>query len=200
MFKPNDVFESLLKIFTIKKYSSHEHRRGLAWSCDLYRNNKKIANVSHKGCGDATSIDFLELSHRQEVVDVLRKQFPETEQAFIDNYFIDSEMTTPMHKGDRELLEDLIELCVTDKEQKAQRRKMLKQCEKGFCFGSIYNYGAFGFKDTLANIKSAYGMEPIQEAYKKALSAAKKKGGTVLNEESQLIELGLIKPSESKDS
>lgn len=42
---------------TLKGYSETETRRGLAWSCKVYRENKKIGLVSNSGDGGMTTTD-----------------------------------------------------------------------------------------------------------------------------------------------
>jgi len=46
--------------FQFKKLQSMEGRDGIAYSCDLYFDNQKIAHVENRGNGGMTMIDYVE--------------------------------------------------------------------------------------------------------------------------------------------
>lgn len=49
-------------LYSAKGYKELEHDRGIAWSANIYRENKKVGEVSNRGCGGCDDID-LPLEH-----------------------------------------------------------------------------------------------------------------------------------------
>jgi hypothetical protein len=43
---------------SVKAWSTTETHRGVAWSCKVYLDGKKLGMVSNEGCGGMTRIDF----------------------------------------------------------------------------------------------------------------------------------------------
>lgn len=56
----------------MKSYSTTETDRGVAWSCNLYLNGKKLGMVSNRGDGGMTHIDF-GADEQSEVVALLKQ-------------------------------------------------------------------------------------------------------------------------------
>lgn len=79
--------------WSVKNYRSLEHRRGVAYSADLYLRNKKVGWVECQGIGDGAVADFFyERDDARSLFDDCAQQaFKGTEFAFLaDEFFVEA--------------------------------------------------------------------------------------------------------------
>ncbi len=197
MFESHPIQKEVTN-FTVKAFKQHTHRRGIAWSCNLYDGSKKIASVSQAGEGGCNDYHFSKGHSEKDLIAFLRKiKFDDMlrEAAYAGD--------KPLHAGDKEIndefllsgfMEYLIDCFEAEKHQKAYDRKLKKACESGICYGTDSGYGRVGFKMTFANMLDAQPraivLPQIQKAYDMAMNSLEK-GDKILNSDEQLASLGI---------
>ena len=147
-----DFFRS----FNFKNLKSFNTHDGIAYSCELYHNRFKIADVMNHGDGGMTSIDYTEGG--EEYFDNLNvKKYHDKDLGF-DN--VDNEYT----------ISDLVETAISVKKALSKQSKSIV-----YIVGeSIYTVT---FKHKFSDILKANRVDVIQNQIDKV----KKEGGTILN-------------------
>ena len=69
---------------TLKGYSESESKRGLAWSCKVYSDNKKIGEVSNSGTGGITFSD-VPIEKQKLIVEKLKSKGYKLTLDFLDD-------------------------------------------------------------------------------------------------------------------
>jgi hypothetical protein len=79
--------------WSVKKYRSLSHRRGVAYEADLYLNSKKVGWVECQGIGDGAVARFTNDNRDAErlFLDCAEQAFKGTEFAFLaDEFFVEA--------------------------------------------------------------------------------------------------------------
>ena len=84
----NQTKGSKMVAYTIKALRQHETNGGVYWSCNLYRNNKKVAEVENKGDGGANWYHWFDgcREFEKELLEFAAVAVPEY-QGDLDMYF-----------------------------------------------------------------------------------------------------------------
>ncbi len=101
----------------VQSYSTTETDRGVAWSCNLYLNGKKLGMVSNRGDGGMTHIEF-SADEQSEVVALLKQHGYKLMLTY-------GELTVPEPEGNTDWLEFAVSQIGDElAEIKSYKRKM----------------------------------------------------------------------------
>ncbi|MFW6225761.1 MAG: hypothetical protein ACOC3V_02225 [bacterium] len=148
--KTIDIFRTF-KFKNLKYFNTHN---GIAYSCELYHNKTKIADVRNDGDGGMTHIDYTESG--ESVLGKLNlKQYHSKDLGFnIDNEYI---------------IADLIELAISIK-------KSLTKQSKSIVYLKGENICMYSYKRTLSDISKIN-----KDIIKKHINEITNNGGIILN-------------------
>ena len=201
MFSTNKTNTSLINEYSIKSLRQIESRRGVDWSCNLFKNNKKIAEISYSSETQDLSFSFLNILNDFKATQELLSHLHSvnfSEALFLSRSFLDEPYYETKNIDDEEILSGFAELLIFHFELKKKERKLAKNCLSHFCRGTLDQYVMKGFRITFDEVIEQLGVESgmarIQASYDRAKSD-KECIGKFLNSKKQMdafVAMGLV--------
>ena len=185
--KVTENTKKVIEKFQIKKVvQGRGHDMG-GLICDVYFNRKKVATYLDDGWGGGARVDFTNETLKKEIeVYLTKSKFNEIMHK--DGWdFMGTPKDIDFNCQFEHVVEELSVLILIQK----QVKKIERACKNKIVFGTTERYSEYawkGVKDLKDLLKYNNGLSTLQKTY----DEVKKKGQPILNQESQLLELGVV--------